>query len=310
MLKKVTGIFAALILSLNIAACTSQKDKSLEANNIDSSSKINVVVSFNPMKELTKAIGGDKIQMSVMVPSGVEAHDFEPKPRDMEALNKAKVFIYNGLGMEGWVDGALKSVNNKSLELVDASKGANLIKIEKHEEEHKENSKEVHGEYDPHIWLSIKEVKVQAKNIKEALIKADEKNKDYYENNYNSFISKADDLFKEYETKFSSIANKNFVTGHAAFGYLCRDFNLSQNSVEDVFAEGEATAVKIKDLVEYCKKNNIKTIFMEEMASPKVSETLAKEVGAKVEVINTLENEGDYLETMKQNYEKIYNSLK
>lgn len=310
MLKKVTNIFAAIILCLSITACSAQKDKSLEANNIDSSSKINVVVSFNPMKELAKAIGGDKIQMSVMVPSGVEAHDFEPKPRDMEGLNKAKVFIYNGLGMEGWVDGALKSINNKKLEVVDTSKGANLIKIEKHEEEHKENAKEAHGEYDPHIWLSIKEVKIQAKNIKEALIKADEKNKDYYENNYNSFISKADTLFKEYETKFSGMANKNFVTGHAAFGYLCRDFNLSQNSVEDVFAEGEATAVKIKDLVEYCKKNNIKTIFMEEMASPKVSETLAKEVGAKVEVINTLENEGDYLETMKQNYEKIYNSLK
>lgn len=310
MLKKFTSIFATLIICFNIVACSPQKDKSLEANNIDSSSKINVVVSFNPIKEVAKAIGGDKIQISVMVPTGVEAHDFEPKPRDMEALNKAKVFIYNGLGMEGWVDSTLKSLNNKKLEVVDASKDANLIKIEKHEEEHKENTKEVHGEYDPHIWLSIKEVKTQAKNIKEALIRTDEKNKDYYENNYNSFISKAEALFKEYEIKFANITNKNFVTGHAAFGYLCRDFNLSQNSVEDVFAEGEATAVKIKDLVDYCKKNNIKTIFMEEMASPKVSETLAKEVGAKVQVINTLENEGDYLETMKENYEKIYNSLK
>ncbi len=300
MLKKIFSIFISVFILLNISACSS-KDKSTIKT---SENKINVVVSFNPMKELTEAIAKDKAKITVMIPKGVEAHDFEPKPKDMAALNDCKIFIYNGLGMEPWAENALKTINNSNLITVEASKGCNLIENKK-EEEIKE-----HGQYDPHLWLSLKEAKVEANNIKEALIKADSENKDFYEKNFKEFSDNLDKLQNEYENKFKEIKNRNFVTGHAAFAYLCRDFKLEQNSVEDVFAEGEATTAKMKELVDYCKENNIKTIFMEEMASPKVSETIAKEVGGKIEVINTLESEGNYIETMKENYDKIYNSLK
>ncbi len=99
-------------------------------------------------------------------------------------------------------------------------------------------------------------------------------------------------------------APHNFVTGHAAFAYLSRDFGLEQNSVEDVFAEGEPNAAQLAKLIEYVKENNITTIFAEEMASPEVSKTLAKEVGAKVETIYTIESKEDdktYLQRMDEN---------
>ncbi|HWR61400.1 MAG TPA: zinc ABC transporter substrate-binding protein, partial [Clostridia bacterium] len=102
------------------------------------------------------------------------------------------------------------------------------------------------------------------------------------------------------------------VTGHAAFGYLCRDFGLVQSSVRDIYAEGEPSAQQLAELVEYCRENNITTIFAEEMASPEVSQTLANEVGAKVETIYTIENsDGDktYIERMEENLVKIYDSL-
>lgn len=302
MLKKIQLILISLVLIFSFVACGKKDVPTDKAQN--NGDKIDVVVSFNTMAEFAKAVGGDKVNVVSMIPKGVEAHDFEPKPKEMAVLSKAKVFIYNGLGMEPWVESALKSIENKNLEVVEASKGANLI-ANKEEKEIKE-----HGKYDPHVWLSLREAKQEANNIKEALIKVDGTNKEFYEKNFNEFSSKLDNMQKEYSDKFSQIKNKSFVTGHAAFGYLCRDFNLEQNSVEDVFAEGEATSQKLKDLVDYCKKNNISTVFVEENASPKVSETLAKEVGAKVEAISTLESEGNYIDTMKNNLEKIYSSLK
>ncbi len=103
------------------------------------------------------------------------------------------------------------------------------------------------------------------------------------------------------------------MTGHAAFGYLCRDFGLEQNSVEDVYAEGEPSAQQLTDLVKYCREHKVETVFAEEMASPDVSKTLADEVGAKVETVYTVESsEGGktYLERVESNLSKIYDSLK
>ena len=120
-------------------------------------------------------------------------------------------------------------------------------------------------------------------------------------------------MYKEYDNKFKTVSRKDFVTGHAAFAYLARDFGLKQNSVEDVFAEGEPSAKKLKELTDYCKAEKINTIFVEDMVSPKVSETLAKEVGAKAVKIYTLESKEDgktYIQSMQSNLEKIYASLK
>lgn len=297
MLKK---FFFSLILVATIFSFTACGT----TTNSNNSNKLKVVVSFNAMKELTYAIGKNKIQIVNMTPNGTEPHDFEPKTRDILALQDAKVFIYNGLDMESWVDKTLKSIDNKSLVKVEASNGIQPIK---------NASSNEHGIYDPHAWLSLKAAEIESKNIKDALVKADPKNKSYYEKNYSDFKTQIDNLYDEYNNKFKNIKNKSFVTGHAAFGYLCRDYGLNQESVEDVFAEGEPSTKKLADLITYCKKNNVKTIFVEDMVSPKVSNTLAREVGAKVEKIYTVESKEDgknYLQSMQYNLEKIYNSLK
>ena len=116
-----------------------------------------------------------------------------------------------------------------------------------------------------------------------------------------------------YKGKFQGLSRKEFVTGHAAFAYLCRDFGLEQNSVEGVFAAGEPNARQLAKLVEYCRAHQVRTIFTEAAVSPKTSESLAREVGAKVVSIHTLEGgegEGDYLRQMEENLARIYESLK
>ncbi|SUY47874.1 metal binding protein [Clostridium putrefaciens] len=300
MKKKLFKIIGPLCMMILLSACVNKKEA--VDNNENAEKKIFVVSSFNAMTEFAMAIGGDKIEITTIVPSGVEAHDFEPKAKDMKNMSKADLFVYNGLEMEHWAEDILKSIDNKNLVVVEASKGADLIKTSK-QEGHE------HGHFDPHVWLSLKEAKVEANNIKEALVKIDYSNKSYYEENYKRFEKELDDLKDEYESKIKPLQNKTFVTGHAAFAYLCREFDLHQYSVEDVFAEGEPTPQKIKELVSIGKEVNLKTVFTEENVSPKVSETLAREIGAKTETINTLESEGNYIETMRENLQKIYESL-
>ncbi|ATW25458.1 metal ABC transporter substrate-binding protein [Candidatus Formimonas warabiya] len=302
MLKRWAALLLCVIALISFSACSnnnSQADKPEE-------SKLKVTVTFNAIKEFVEAVGQDKVEISTIIPDGTEPHDFEPKAQDLVGLSTAKVFVYNGLGMETWVNDALKAANNASLITVEASKGAEAITNTEPEEI------EEHGQYDPHIWLSLKGAEMEVKNIKDALVEADPANKDYYEKNCTDYISQLENLYNEYNEKFQPIQKKSFVTGHAAFAYLCRDFGLEQNSVEDVFAEGEPSAQQLTELVEYCKENKVTTVFAEEMASPDVSQTLANEVGAKVDTIYTIEsNEDDltYLDRMTDNLSKIYDSL-
>lgn len=304
MFKKCGALLTCLAVLLSFSACGGQADESSAGT--AEAQELKVSVTFNAMKEFAEAVGGDKAEVSAIIPDGTEPHSFEPKAQDLIGLSTAQVFVYNGLGMEKWVDQAVEAAANKNLIVVEASKGVTPV-TNTGEEEIKE-----HGQYDPHIWLSLKGAETEVQNIKDAFVKADPDNQTYYENNCTQYLAKLESLYNEYAEKFKAAPKKNFVTGHAAFAYLCRDFDLHQNSVEGVFAEGEPSAQQLSALVQYCRDNDVTTIFSEEMASPEVSKTLADEVGAKVETIYTMESAEDnktYLERSRENLQKIYASL-
>ena len=315
MKKKIfLGVLLGLIGSM-IIGCGESNDKNAVKNE---ETKPSITVSIFPLKEFAEEIAGDKVDINCLVPNNMEPHDYEPKTKDFEKLINSDAFIYNGLGLEEWVEKVNEVIKNEDVLIVDSSKNVDSITIEdeNHEEEHNHDNEEEHdhehGAIDPHSWLSLKEAQVQSEAIKDTLIEIDPENKAYYEQNYNEFKQKLDDLYNKYNEKFQTLQNKNFITGHAAFGYLCRDFGLEQKSVENVFGEGEPTPKQLENLVNFCKENNITTIFSESLASPKVSETLAAEVGAKVIPIYTLESQEDnksYLEAMDYNLNQIYNCL-
>ena len=313
MKKKV--FFGAIVIAtllISMVGCNKTEKVSKEDNN-----KIEVMTSIYPIEQFAKIIGGDKVNVRTMVPDGAEPHDFEPKAKDIVKLNESDLFIYNGLQMENWVDKVIKNVENKNLVIVNSSQNADVIANTEDEHDHEghehvDHSGHNHGQEDPHIWLGLDEATKQCALIRDALVKIDPKNKSYYEGNYNNFATELKNLKEEYKEKFDSKNKKDFITGHAAFAYLCRDFGLEQRSLEGVFGEGEVTPKQLKNLVEYCKVNNIKTVFMPETASEKLSQTLANEVGAKVVKISSLETNSSgkgYLDTMKSNLETIYENI-
>lgn len=304
---KYTMVGALLLGALLFGGCGQEKP---------ADGKLSVTASFAAVAEIGREIGGDRVQVATLIPEGAEPHDFELKPSSVKTLAGSRVFLYNGLGMEPWKDQALQSAGNSSLIAVKTSAGIEPIYLEEeHGHDHEPGHEHGHdhgGEaVDPHVWLTPSGGIQMAENIAAAYTEADPDGRDYYEARKENFIRRLRALDEEYREKFEQAPKKTIVAGHDAFGYLCRDYGLRQESVQDVYAEGEPGAGDLARLADFCRENGVTTVFAEELASPRVSETLASEAGARVEAIDTLEGKADssYEERIAANLEKIRKSL-
>ncbi|ASW44020.1 metal ABC transporter solute-binding protein, Zn/Mn family [Clostridium isatidis] len=315
-MRRKISIFALILGVFLVFTGCNNKDKENISENIND--KIKIGVTIYPLKDFAESIGGDKVEVFSIIPDGTDAHSFDPKPTDLKNLTNSNIFIYNGLGMEEWINSILTTLEGTEVKIVEASSGIKALTavkeedLEDHEEEEHDEEEHSHGDYDPHVWLSLTDAVKEVENIKNALIEIDAENKEYYEANYDKLISKMNALKDTYIEKFKNIENKDLVTGHAAFAYIARDFGLIQNSIADVYGEGELTPKDLEKLIDYCKENKVKVIFSETTASAEASETLANAVGAAIEKIYSLETKEDdldYLQAMEYNLETIYTSL-
>ncbi|WP_242952415.1 metal ABC transporter substrate-binding protein [Anaerocolumna xylanovorans] len=276
--------------------------------------KLKVAASFYAMYDFAEKIGGDKVSVTDMVPAGIEPHDWEPAASDIVNLEEANVFIYNGAGMEHWVDTVLDSLSNKELVKVEASSGITLQEGHSEEEEHSEEE----SAYDPHVWLNPEYAKIEMKNIKDAFVKADPDNEAYYNQNYETYAAKLDELDKKYKETLTGLKNKDIIVAHEAFGYLCSAYGLNQVGIEGLSPDSEPDPAKMEEIIKFAKDNEVKVIFFEELVSPKVAQTIADEVGVKTEVLNPLEGlsddeikaGGDYFSVMETNLASLVEALK
>ncbi len=272
--------------------------------------KLKVYTSFYAMYDFTKKIGGDKIDVTNLVPAGTEPHDWEPATTDVVNLENANMLVCNGAGMESWTDKVLGALQNKKLIVVEASKGLDLMAG--HAEENEEATK-----YDPHVWLAPENAKKEMENIKNALVRADAANKETYEHNYEKYAAQFDELDQEYKTAASSFKSEDIIVAHQAFGYLCKAYGLNQVAIEGLTADSEPDPARMSDIIKFAKERKVKTIFFEDLVSPKVSETIAKAVGAKTATFNPLEGLTDeeqakgleYVSVMKQNLQTLKDAL-
>ena len=313
-----TNIMKAVFLTAAVsAALLSGCGQKKEADN---SAKLSVMASFYPMYDFAVKIGGDKVDVTNMVPAGTEPHDWEPATKDITNLEKANVFVYSGAGMEHWAEAVLKSLKNKNLTVAEASSGITLMKGHEHEEgesQEAESEEHEHGEFDPHVWLSPVNAKKEMENIKDAFVKADPENEAYYQANYETYTGKFDELDKKYKDTLSPLPNKAVVVAHEAFGYLCDAYGLTQIGIEGLSPDSEPDPARMAEVIDFVKENKVKIIFFEDLVSPKVAETIAKETGAKTEVLNPLEgltdeqlkNGDDYFSVMEKNLTVLKEAL-
>ena len=320
---------AALVSAAMLSGCTGtaaapEDSAKVEARDTEGR-KLNVMASFYPMYDFAVKTGGDKAEVTNMVPAGTEPHDWEPTASDIKNLEEADLFVYSGAGMEYWVDDVLLSLDTKKLVSAEASHGLTLRTGQSHDGEEHEGAREHAGEeerdqgdFDPHVWLSPVNAKREMENIKDAFVKADPENKAYYEANYGTYGEKFDRLDQEYKDTLSALPNKNIVVSHEAFGYLCDAYDLTQMGIEGLSPDSEPDPARMAEIIEFVKANKVKVIFFEDMVSPKVAETIAAETGAKTQVLNPLEGlsdeelkgGADYFSVMEDNLKQLEAALK
>jgi zinc transport system substrate-binding protein len=305
-----------MISSLVLAGCSSTDSSSTNASGV---TRLQVIATTYPMVEFSKQVAGDLADVTGLIPTGTEPHDWEPTAKDMKKIKSSGVFVYNGAGLEGWAEKALKSVNKDKVSVVEASKGIELIEGI-HEEEDPKEKKKSHDhdeELDPHVWLSPALAQNQVLAILAGFEKADPTNKDQYKKNADAYIAKLQDLDKAFKSGLSNVKRKEFVTQHAAFGYLAKQYGLVQVPIAGLSPDQEPTAAKMTEIVKFAREKQVKTIFFETLVSPKIANTIAKEIGAKTAVLNPIEglteedkkNNLDYIGIMKQNLNALVTAL-
>ena len=254
-----------------------------------SSGKIRAVVSIAPLGEFVREVGGEKVQITVLVPPGAEPHTFEPSPSQMKEVARADLYVQNGAGLEFWMD-SLLSVNDKML-VVNSSKGLSLLSDE--------------GEVDPHIWLSLRNARQQVKNICDGLIKLDPAGMDAYLKNRDDYLFRLEELDKELKVAFAGAKRRIFIVHHPAWTYFARDYSLEQIPIME--GEKEPGPRHLSEVIELGRKNNITAVFVEPEFNPKAAEVIAREMNASIVYLDPLA--ANYLENMRLAGEKIAESL-
>ena len=273
-------------------------------------SKPEITVNILPQKYFVEKIVKDKFEINVMVKPGSSPHNYEPKPSQMKSLVNSKAYFLVGDPFEqAWMDKFKQ--NAKNTLFVDTTKGIEKIQMEEHNHHDEANVDAKHDEhdhsgFDPHVWLDPLLVKIQAKNIYEAMVEIDSQNGDFYKTNYEEFIKELDTLDENIKTILSPYKDKAFMVFHPSWGYFAKRYELEQISIE---IEGkEPKPNELVELIEEAKKHDIKIIFVSPQFSQKSAEAISKNIGANVVAIDPLSD--NWNENLQKVATQIANSYK
>ena len=289
-INRLSALVCACTLSLSLlTGCGTQP-----ADTAAGDGRLRVLTSFYPMYDFACKIGGDCIDVTNMVPSGTEPHDWEPSTNDLKNLEKADVFIYNGADMEPWADDLLVS-RSDTLRVVEASENVELRTTDgEHEHAHEhEDADHHHGDFDPHVWLDPENAKIEMEAIRDALCAADPENSTVFQSNYEKYAAELDALDAEFREKLAPLPNRTIVVAHEAFGYLCDAYGLTQVGFEGLSPDSEPDPGRMAEVIDFVREHSISTIFFEELVSPKVAEAIASETGAQAKMLSPLEGLSD-----------------
>jgi zinc transport system substrate-binding protein len=264
------------------------------------SSKLQVISSFYTLHEFSQNVGQEKVDVTLLVPVGVEPHDWGPTIKDVQRMQKSDLIIINGIGFENWVNN-LDETDYQGV-IVDTS---NEILVKNFGQEHANTSG------DPHVWLNPIYAKIQVQNIANAFSNSDPKNQQYYQLNAAKYIEQLDTLDSKIRNELSNCSH-DFVAFHDAFSYFADEYNLNQHTIiSSNVPHGEATAKTLEDVISTARELNIKVIFSEENVNTRTSEIIANEIDGKVLVLSPLEifSDGTYISKMTENLNNLKEAL-
>ena len=249
---------------------------------------LRVVVTIPPQAEFVEKVGGEHLQVTVLVPPGANPHTYEPTARQMIEVAKAKIYFQVGSGIDLELTFTEKIVKiNSGIIVVNCSEGIRIV------------------DRDPHVWLSPKNAKIIVKNIYKALVQVDPENEEYYRRNMESYLRELESLDEEIRGILENLTDRCFIVYHPAWGYFARDYNLTQIPVEK---EGkEPTARGLMALIDQARELNKRVIFVSPQFDRRKAETIAENIDGKVVFLDPLAK--DYVNNLRLVALKIAGSM-
>ena len=283
---------------------------------------LQVVTTLFPLYDFARTIAGDKAQVTMLLPPGVEPHTFEPKPEEMIRIGRAGLFIYTSKYMEPWAEKIISGIESKTLRVVNAGERASYRAVsakDGHEdgkggEEHNHDRKGM----DPHIWLDFTNAARIVDAILDGFVAADPGNSALYRQNAETLKTRLAALDQRYRSSLSTCSTRKLLHGgHYTFGYLASRYNLDYHALSGISSDSEPSAERMIALVRDIKSSGTMYLFAEELLSPRLTETLAKEAGVGVLMLHGAHNVSrddlarnvSFFELMERNLEQLQKGL-
>jgi zinc transport system substrate-binding protein len=330
-------------IALSLGACTPPSDRVSRdtserpnATSAEAGKALEIVTTFLPMTQFTKAVAGDRAQVTQLLPRNLSPHDYQAKPTDAQRLATADVLIHNGLEFENFLEPMIENAGHSGLSVIDTSKGIEVLAIDQKGKEHaveehtaeehvKETSKtrdpsrpnsaqaakeagtEEHGAFDPHIWLDPIRAIAQVENIRDGLIATDPAGQVIYTANAAAYVGKLKALDQEIRMDLAPFAGKTFVTFHDFSTYFARRYGLKAEFLVNVPEESPSPG-DVKRVLEAAQASDLKTLLTDSEASSGAFRALAEDLGVKVSTfkpnevgdVNSIEPDA-YLRVMREN---------
>ena len=323
------------MVALLLAACSSDDatstDKSKEQQSTDT---VSIYTTVYPLQYFAERIGGDYVDVTSIYPAGANEHSFEPTQKDMMALADSDLFFYIGLGLEGFVENAKKTLANEDVKLVPTADGVTEEQLhistghthaqaatEEHDHDHDEEDadQEDHAdtEHDAHVWLSPIISQQLALAIKDELVLALPEQEATFNKNYEQLVEDLNTLNADFESMAASTTKKTFFVSHAAFGYIAGHYGFNQVPIAGLNSQSEPSQKELATIVDLAKKENVEYIFFEQNVSSNLTKIIQNELGAQTLILHNLSvltkediaNNEDYFTLMRKNIDVLKQAL-
>jgi len=261
-----------------------------------------IVVTTYFLEDFAKKVAGDGATVVNLLPDGTNPHTYEPSPKDLELINSADIFVFNGAGLEPYAERVAKTLP-QSVRIVEASAGLALMDAEDKDR----------GAYDPHVWLNPMMAKTEVWWIRNALISEDSINTGYYQARVSEYYTQLDELDVYIENRTANLTHRKYVGFHPSFTYFNARYNLTYAAVIEAFAGDEPSAQEMATIIDTARATNITTIFAEPFLDPRAAQAIAKEINGTVLTLNPLHTltaadraaGKDYISVMKENADTL-----
>jgi zinc/manganese transport system substrate-binding protein len=231
--------------------------------------RLNVVASFSILGDFAKNVGGERVSVTTLVGPNGDVHVYTPAPADAQKIANAKIVIFNGLGLEGWLPRLVQSAGSRAT-MITASQGI--------------TPRRLGSDADPHAWQSVANAKIYVANIRDALVAADPADAQVFRTNADVYLTKLDALDREVREAIAQIPpeRRKVISTHDAFGYFASAYGIEFIAPQGVSTESEASARDIAKIITQVRASKIPAVFLENISDPRLMRRIATETGARI----------------------------